>query len=580
SIMSISAVKLMENLGAQRIVTAREMTLSETKFICENSGTEIEVFVHGALCMCISGQCYFSATLGSRSGNRGRCAQPCRLPFMAKSGNGYDLSLKDLSYIDKIQNLSEIGVTSAKIEGRMKRPEYVAASVKSAQSMRDNSYIDATLSDNLQSVFSRSGFTKGYLDDKIDMTMFGTRTKEDVTKGSSAVLSSLHEIYKNELQKVLINIEFSAFVDKFPVIKITDNKQNFVEITGEKACQQAINRALSEDDLKPRLAKLGGTTYFAENVTVKTDGKSSLPVSAINALRREAIAQLSVLRAKAEPIKFSFEKEEILHRKSENLSLRAEFTSLSQVPENTDIFEFIYLPLDAPLEHFQHLLGRKSKLGAVLPSAVFGDDTKIFKKAKFLLENGVEFFACPNLYAIEIVKKIGGHIHGKFSLNIFNSYSAKQFEMLGAESFELSCELKESEIKNIKSTAKRGFMVYGRQTLMTVRNCPQKRNSRSCASCSGHEVLTDRKNIQFPVLCSQYRNDGKNFGCLSQYSKIINSVPVFLLDRMTEIENLDFGVLSFTVENSVEINRILSDFKNIKNTVKPCTYGLFHRGVI
>ena len=580
SIASISSANLMYELGAKRLVLAREMTLDEISIISKEQNIETEVFVHGALCMCVSGQCYFSAMLGSRSGNRGRCAQTCRLPFKAKNGNGYDLSLKDLSYIDNISKLENINVSSAKIEGRMKRPEYVSAAVKSAVQMRDEKKIEPNLKENLHNVFSRSGFTSGYLDGKIDENMFGIRTKLDVTKGSSSVFASLHELYRTELQKIPLDLEITVLVGEKAKLKATDNKGNFCEVASEKPSEKAINKALSANDLKQRLSKLGGTSYFADKIKINTDEMSSLPASSINSLRREMIEKITILRQNRNKIDFQFSGTDLKHRKSDTLKLRAEFTSLSQIPKNTDIFECIFIPLDAPVEHFSSLLDRKSKIGAIMPSIAFGDDKKIEEKAKILQEIGINDFVCPNLYAVEIARKIGAQIHGAFSLNITNSYSLKMFENIGLNSAEVSFELKGTEISNLKSTIPRGLMLYGRQTLMVTRNCPQKKTKDACSSCSSKEELIDRKDTKIPVTCSKYRDNGKNYGCLSQYSKILNPVPLFLLDRMNEIENIDFGILRFTTETSSEIVDILADFKNKNNTVKPCTYGLFYRGII
>ena len=195
SVHSPSALPVLKSLGFRRVVVAREMSLADLKEFCtaaKEYDIEVEAFVHGALCMCLSGQCLLSAVLGSRSGNRGLCAGPCRLPFKAKGGTGYDLSLKDLSLIEYLNELKNIGVCSFKIEGRMRRPEYVAAATTACRRALDNGVLEVEISKMLSDVFSRSGFTDGYYANNLGKNMFGIRTKDDVNL-SAAIIPQIHE---------------------------------------------------------------------------------------------------------------------------------------------------------------------------------------------------------------------------------------------------------------------------------------------------------------------------------------------------------------------------------------------------
>lgn len=207
SLHTPGGVKLLWELGASRVVLSRELSLEEIREIRRACPVELESFVHGALCMSVSGQCYLSALLGGRSGNRGSCAQPCRLPFAAPGGTGHDLSLKDLSFVQEVGQLKEAGVCSAKIEGRMKRPEYVAAAVSACRRAADGEQVPQQLLDGLEAVFSRSGFTKGYLTGQRGREMFGTRTKEDVTGATEKVFSSLRNLYRGEMQRVSVFLD-------------------------------------------------------------------------------------------------------------------------------------------------------------------------------------------------------------------------------------------------------------------------------------------------------------------------------------------------------------------------------------
>ena len=197
SVQTLSGVKLLEKMGYSRVVLPRECTKAEIENIRKNTDIEIEIFVHGAHCMSVSGQCYMSSMFGSRSGNRGVCAQPCRLPFKVDAGTGYDLSLKDLSVVEHIKEIADMGVVSVNIEGRMKRPEYVAAAVSAVKNSLKGEQDSKMLSD-LRAVFSRSGFTDGYFTDNRGKDMFGLRQKQDVVAANNAVLKNLLQLYEIE----------------------------------------------------------------------------------------------------------------------------------------------------------------------------------------------------------------------------------------------------------------------------------------------------------------------------------------------------------------------------------------------
>ena len=208
SVHTLSGLFELAEMGFRRAVLARELSRSELLELAEKSPIDLEVFVHGALCMSVSGQCYLSSVLGARSGNRGLCAQPCRLPFLAPGGVRHALSLKDLSLVESLTELEDLGITSFKIEGRMKRPEYVAAAVTACRASLDGEY-SGELMNQLQSVFSRSGFTNGYYFSKLGNDMFGIRSKEDVVSAKN-VLSDLEKLYGKEKQIVPTDFAFTA----------------------------------------------------------------------------------------------------------------------------------------------------------------------------------------------------------------------------------------------------------------------------------------------------------------------------------------------------------------------------------
>lgn len=291
----------LEQLGFSRVVLARECSRQEIEQIVRATSLEVEVFVHGALCMCVSGQCYLSSVLGQRSGNRGLCAQPCRLGFETRASS-HALSLKDMSLIERIGELESLGVRSVKIEGRMKRPEYVAAAVTACRDALEGRPIDL---EGLQSVFSRSGFTDGYYTGVRSLDMFGIRGKEDVT-AAAGVLGRLETLYtdpRRQVQKVGIGLDFSMQAGEPSVLSVADCDGNTVRVEGESP-QAALNKPTSPERAEASLSKTGGTPYRVERVSCTIGPGLMLPAAAINALRREALSRLDGLRGRARTVPF------------------------------------------------------------------------------------------------------------------------------------------------------------------------------------------------------------------------------------------------------------------------------------
>ena len=286
----------MEELGFKRVVLSRELSMEEIKEIRKATSMELEVFVHGALCMCVSGQCYFSAMLGSRSGNRGACAQPCRLPFSVKGKNGYALSLKDNSIVDYLSELEKIGVNSAKIEGRMKRPEYVASAVTACRESLDLGFVTDKTRQYLTGVFSRSGFTDGYYKNKRGYDMFGIRRKEDVTSASEKMLAQIRNLYKEQPKKIALTAEFSLSQGEYPTLTVSDGTST-VSVKGESAGEIPLKSPVNEEKVKIQLEKTGGTPYFFSSIDFNISENVTLPLSAINNMRRNALDILSEKRS-------------------------------------------------------------------------------------------------------------------------------------------------------------------------------------------------------------------------------------------------------------------------------------------
>ncbi len=561
TVHSPSALKRLKELGFDRVVLSREMSREEVATFCAEAkklDIEVEVFVHGALCMCISGQCLLSAVLGGRSGNRGLCAGPCRLPFEAKNGTGYDLSLKDQSLIPYLTELWDMGVASLKIEGRMKRPEYVAAAVSACRHMLDEGKVPEGLDKALEDVFSRSGFTDGYYTGKLGRDMFGIRTKEDV-KATGETLSSLHELYRGELQRIPLLADVKIVRNEKISLSLSD-WTNYVTVTGSIP-EAAISRALDRETVKEKLCKTGGTPYYIENINIELDEELSVKVSELNELRRTAIEKLDALRglfAIREKYDLQFPQKVRLEPKSIKRIVRIE--NGAQLTEKVREADLVVLPLEKDPSSFELSGG---KFAVDMPRGIFSEE----KTAGYLnkwKKADVNVAFAGTLSAIELAKNEGFSVVGDFGLGIYNSAALQHYSDLSAA--VLSPELLLSDAVRLSGNTPKGIISYGKLPLMITRNCPLK-NGVGCATCENGGELTDRKDTRFKVRC---RN-----GC----SELLNSRPVWIADRKDEMMGLDFEVLYFTDEAADRVDEVLSAYE--KGDAPDCEYtrGLYFRGV-
>ena len=548
SIMTPAGVKYAESLGFSRVVLAREMSLEEIREIRESTDLELELFVHGALCMCVSGQCYLSSMLGSRSGNRGLCAQPCRLPFTAKGDKKEcALSLKDLSIIEHLEELD--GITSLKIEGRMKRPEYVSAAVTAVKKAMNGIYT-GTDSFNLRSVFSRSGFTDGYLKGQLGRDMFGTRQKEDVLSAGN-VLKEISHNYDNENPLLPMDMQFICKKDTPCSLTVTALGRT-ITVTGETP-EIAIKKPMDAEALKQRISKLGGTQFYADKIDIVLDDGLIIPVSKINELRRKAVEKIEKLpeiMVEAKP----FEKKAYTE-KNKTPYLTASFRSADQIPDRHP-FKNVFIPMNSSLEDFVD-----NRAGVVLPRGLFSMENEMRKRLEKLKRAGVTKALCGNLGSYQLAKEMGFEVFGDFSLNVFNSESADMIKN-PILSFELTLE--QANRINAENT---GIIVYGYVPLMLTRNCPVK-TSIGCYECNKQGKLTDRKGYEFPVICSDYP-------CV----EILNSVPIYMLDRMSEIKT-DFAHFYFSTESVKDVEKIIHMYETGEKPDFKYTRGLYQRGAL
>ena len=570
SVHSLQGALELKELGFTRMVLARELSLPEVEHITKHCGIETECFVHGALCMCVSGQCYMSAFLGGRSGNRGSCAGPCRLPFEAnalpegKPGRLHHLSLKDNSVIDKLDQLQALGVASAKIEGRLRTPEYVAAAVSACLAGREGHAYDRDL---LKNAFSRSGFTSGYLDGKIDGTMFGVRSEADAEQ-TKKTLPMLRELYRRERSRVPVKmkLEIEEGGEKLTVMDADGNK---AFAYGDAEPQPA--RTDPTESLHRSLAKTGGTPFAAsaEDITVEMDGGPwFVPGSAVNELRREALDALLKKREVLRPWPTTDEHVPALPLRTlpSRRTLRARFENWEQVPERAfDGIEYLILPI-AQADRVPREWRAKTLLE--LPRVMFGkleEDTA--RRIAATQDSGFAGYEVSNIAHLRLCR--GLPMSGSFGLNITNQLAAQFYADNGLGSMLILPEVKDSDISTIAPThdgrpVPTGVLVYGHMPLMVTRACPLQ-NIHDCAHCDKTGVLTDRKAKKFPVRCG--------LGVRTIY----NPVPIYMGDKPGAL-TVDYGVAYFTLESREEAAQILDMIRTHAPFEGDFTRGLYFKG--
>ena len=570
SVHTLQGALELKELGFTRVVLARELSLPEVEHITKHCGIETECFIHGALCMSVSGQCYMSAFLGGRSGNRGSCAGPCRLPFEAnalpegKPGRLHHLSLKDNSAIDKLDKLQALGVASAKIEGRLRTPEYVAAAVSACLAGREGRAYDRDL---LKNAFSRSGFTSGYLDGKIDGTMFGVRSEADAEL-TKKTLPMLRELYRRERSRVPVQMKLEI-EEGGEKLTVTDADGNKAFAYGDAEPQPA--RTDPTDSLHRSLAKTGGTPFAAaeDKITVEMDGGPwFVPGSAVNELRREALDALLKKREVLRPWPVTDEHVPALPLRTlpPRRTLRARFESWEQVPERTlDGVEYLILPI-AQADRVPREWRAKTLLE--LPRVMFGALEKdTARRIAATQDAGFAGYEVSNIAHLRLCR--GLPMSGSFGLNITNQLSAQFYADHGLGSMLILPEVKDSDISTIAPThggkpVPTGVLVYGHMPLMITRACPLQ-NIHDCAHCDKTGVLTDRKAKKFPVRCG--------LGVRTIY----NPVPIYMGDKPGAL-TVDYGVAYFTLESREEAAQILDMIRAHAPFEGDFTRGLYFKG--
>ncbi len=544
------------SLGLTRAVLARECSEGDIEKICKNSLAECEVFVHGALCVCHSGQCLFSSMVGGRSGNRGECAQPCRLPF----GKGYPLSLKDLSLAKHIPRLIDMGVASLKIEGRMKSPDYVYRVTGIFRALLDErrAATDAEMRE-LSEIFSRGGFTDGYFKGELSSKMTGVRSDADkqITKEKSGLEFGV--LRQKIAVEAKIKLGEPSWLCASLYIKERCGKEIrriSVEAQGKEA-EPARSSPLTEDSVAERLMKLGGSHFMLdrEDIKLEIDEGVNLSPSELNSLRRSAVAQLTErlalpIRARvAAVLNFDFKKINREGRAASSMLKTAVIYSSENCREllfalPSGYFDTVFLPLDAFLTEYSFDC---EGLGVAIPPIIMESEwEKTLRELSAVRELGVKYALVSNIGQIAPVRELGFLPIGDFRLNISNQKSYALIKAAGVARSLLSPELTLPMARDIGG----GVIVQGRMPLMITERCFISENF-GCDKCTS-AALTDRYGEKFPIMrCYRHRN------------QIFNSQHTYMGDKTQELDSA--GVFHrhfiFSTERADEAKKMMDSYK-------------------
>ena len=577
TIHNLDGVKAAADLGMKRVVLGRELSRQDIARICEQSPIEIEVFVHGALCMCWSGQCFMSSVIGGRSGNRGMCAQPCRLPYGwgDELVENYPLSLKDLSLAGHLKELQDIGVACAKIEGRMKRPEYVYIATRTyASALRDGHEPSPAEMRRLEQAFSRQGFTDGYFMGRKGPEMFGVRQAAAEPEELFAQIRAACE--SGEGPRVPVKFYAMMRNGRPMQVGVEDPEGRQVTVSGGRP-EVARTRPVTRQMVEAQLAKTGGTPYRAEQVIALVEDGLSVPLAAVNALRREALEELSRQRLTPPERRHGqynpgAKYENFRGEPAVQVSLRhAEQLTFELIRRRPDL---IILPAEEIANHrdlIRPALERGVPVAVSMPRICLDRETdELRRQLEVCREVGVADAFVGNLGFVAPAKEFDFRLRGDFGLHVFNSQAIKEYKRMGFQTLTASFELKLAQIRDLAKAVPLELIAYGRLPLMITENCAIKNQSGKCV-CSNVNTLTDRKGVRFPVERAP--------GCRNE---ILNANKLFLADKEADYRRSGVSAirLLFTTENGIECGQVLDRYRGKGGyTPNDFTRGLYYRDV-
>lgn len=551
TVYDLEGAKFLKSLGFTRVVLARELSAKKIKHISEKSGVETEIFVHGAMCFCYSGQCLMSGIIGGRSGNRGKCAQPCRLEYTINNKKGFLMSLKDMCLINHLKKIEQCGVTSLKIEGRMKGPEYVGTVISTYRKYLDND-IPVSRDDykNLETIFFRGGFSDGYFKAQKGKDMF-CHTKPDNPYLLQKNSFNLGETYK----KTGLHLYFNAFIGKKLSLSAIDEYGNSAEYMSDFILEKANSSSTTAERVNNNLNKLGDTVFFTETSEINIDENVFIPASEINKARREVTKKLEKIITDSYKRYDNNAKQTINHNYiiSDELEFSVCVSDKLQLDaiRKTDC-KRIYVPIE--LNDF------KENEIVVLPRISPDNLDEIISNLKN------KSVLVRNIGQIEIAKRHNKEVYLDFTMNVFNSYSCDFYKTIGIDNITLSTELTLKQIKPLTQICNCECIVYGKIPMMVTENCIVK----SSVGCQKGGFLNDRTNEKFLIKClPECRNE------------IYNSKPIVMSDKLDDIRysGITYARLNFVDETPEKCIEIYNCYKNGNKITTEFTRGKFYKGV-
>ena len=575
TVHNLPGVLMCAAWGMTRVVLSRELSREEIRYICDNSPIEIEIFAHGALCMGYSGQCYLSAAIGGRSGNRGRCAQPCRQSYgHGRWENKYPLSLKDNCLVHYLKEIEAMGVASIKLEGRMKRPEYVAAVTGVYRQALDTGNVTRGMANTLLTAFNRQGFTDGYYAGRTGSEMFGVR--EDTKEDQNWLKEMRHTYEDGENPLVALRCKMAVSPQRC-VLSVADPEGRVCTVEGPLP-EPARTQELTSDMVADRLTKTGGTPYYCESVEAHVEPGLMLSAAAINAMRRDALNQLTALRARTDLPRVqrpgrvpNFAGPRQAPELTVQISSREQVTGrlLKMAPK------VLYVPIHILAEDtaWASALAMQANVCAVLPRIAHDGDIANLRRAMTTLRNlGISQVLLGNIGLMIPARECGMDIRADFGLNLYNSGAMNTLRELELLSACVSFEMTLPQIRDVSKAVPAEMLVYGRMPLMVTENCLIRGRTGECTCHLTPTRLIDKTGAEFPII-----KDGN-----SCRSVLLNGKKLNLLDRQEDLTRLGLWAtrLYFTTENPREVDQVLNSVRNpAPFDPGACTRGLYLRGI-
>ncbi len=575
TIHNLSGALAAQKNGFKRVVLSREISLDEIRHIADNTDIELEVFVHGALCMSYSGQCLMSSFLGGRSGNRGACAQPCRLPYTLLDKNNkeispkekYLLSLKDMCLIDYIADLKNAGVTSLKIEGRMKSAAYVSAVTGIYNKYRSGGKVSKEDMSLLQNIFSRGAFTDSYLKGENGRHMLSFEKNHD-----DIFSSATDEVIEDA--KSLASLNRKSYIDAVFTMKMGEpvcfearymGKSFFA--VGETVAREASNMPVDAQRIEQQLKKLGSTVLDYQSLKVNAEDGLYIPIKEINSVRRKVCDEIEALILGGGRVYKGedFSMPPRVRTDKINPSYSASVLSKAQADKCYELgFERIYIPYALYLKHKEEF-DKDADIYSVKLAPINHDRLK-----RDYSNIALESCLVTNIGQTELLPE-GIKKYGDYRLNACNSLATRQLSAMGLKSICLSAEMTITQMQPLYPSISAEILVYGRTALMTVKNCLVKSSLEKCGCSDELYYLRDRKNICFPVECIKGE-------CINI---IYNSAPIYMADRLKELQriNASFYRFDFTDESPDKIENIVASYEKGNKSKEFFTRGHYYNGI-